>query len=66
VFNFVATGSSMPLTINGISVPAGNEFLGLDNVLVAGVAAVPEPETYALFLAGLAALGSFARRRGRR
>lgn len=66
-FNFVATGSSMPLTINGISVPAGNEFLGLDNVSVTGtVAAVPEPETYALLLAGLATLGSFARRRSRR
>jgi hypothetical protein len=43
------------------------EFLGLDNVSVTGtVAAVPEPETYALLLAGLAALGSFARRRSRR
>ena len=66
-FNFVATGSTMPLTINGISVPAGNEFLGVDNVSVTGaVTAVPEPETYALLLAGLATLGSFARRRGRR
>jgi hypothetical protein len=65
-FNFVATGSTMPLTINGISVPTGNEFLGVDNVSVTGaVAAVPEPETYALLLAGLTALGSFARRRGR-
>jgi hypothetical protein len=30
------------------------------------VAAVPEPETYALFLAGLASLGAVARRRARR
>ena len=66
-FNFVATSSSMTLTINGLSVPAGNEFLGLDNVSVTGaVAAVPEPETYALLLAGLATLGSFARRRARK
>jgi hypothetical protein len=67
-FNFVATSPSMTLTINGLSLPAGNEFIGLDNVSVAPavVGAVPEPETYALLLAGLAAVGSFARKRARR
>jgi hypothetical protein len=67
-FNFVATGPSMTLTIDGISLPAGNEFVGLDNVSVAPgvVGAVPEPETYALLLAGLAGVGAFARKRARR
>jgi len=66
-FNFIATSPSMTLTIDGISLPAGNEFLGLDNVSVAPgvVGAVPEPETYALLLAGLAAVGAFARKRAR-
>jgi len=62
-FNFVATGPSMTLTIDGVSLPAGNEFIGLDNVSVTpAVAAVPEPETYALLLAGLALVGTFGRR----
>ena len=66
-FNFVATAPSMTLTIDGISVPAGNEFIGVDNVLVTPgvVGAVPEPETYALLLGGLAAVGWFTRRRAR-
>jgi hypothetical protein len=63
-FDFVATGSTMTLTINGVSLPAGNEFIGLDNVSVTpgAVAAVPEPATYALMLAGLVAVGVVARR----
>lgn len=67
-FNFVATSPSLTLTINGVGLPAGNAFIGLDNVSVAPgvVGPVPEPETYALFLAGLVALGSVARKRARR
>ena len=67
-FDFVATGPSMTLTIDGVSVPAGNEFIGLDNVSVAPavVTSVPELETCALLLAGLAVVGSIARRRGMR
>ena len=67
-FDFVATGPSMTLTIDGVSLPAGNAFIGLDNVSVAPAvaAAVPEPETYALLLAGLAVFGPFARRKARR
>jgi hypothetical protein len=64
-FTFLADSASMLLTIKGVSLPAGNEFIGLDNVSVTPgtVTAVPEPETYALMLAGLAAVGSIARRR---
>ena len=67
-FNFVATGPTMTLTIDGIGLPAGNEFIGLDNVAVAPavIASVPEPETYALLLAGFAVVGSIARRRTKR
>ena len=67
-FNFVATAASMTLTIDGVSLPAGNEFIGLDNVSVAPavIGAVPEPETYALVLAGLAVVGPIARKRARR
>lgn len=44
----------------------GDESWGLDNVgLSATVAAVPEPETYALMLAGLGLVGFAARRRKR-
>lgn len=45
---------------------AGDEDIALDNVLVSGtevVNSVPEPQTYALFLAGLALLGFASRRR---
>jgi PEP-CTERM motif len=64
-FGFLASSSSMLLTIDGVSLPAGNQFVGLDNVTVTPgtVGAVPEPETYALMLAGLAVVGSMARRR---
>jgi hypothetical protein len=67
-FNFVTTGPSMTLTIDGIGLPAGNEFIGLDNVSVAPavIGAVPEPETYALLLAGLAVFGATAGKRARR
>jgi hypothetical protein len=67
-FDFVATGPSMTLTIDGVGLPAGNEFIGLDNVSVAPavVGAVPEPGTYALLLAGLTGVGAIARKRARR
>ncbi|MGZ5891619.1 MAG: FxDxF family PEP-CTERM protein, partial [Caldimonas sp.] len=64
-FDFLANSPSMLLTISGVSLPARNAYIGLDNVTVTPgvVGAVPEPETYALMLAGLAAIGSLARRR---
>jgi hypothetical protein len=65
------------LTFNGLSLGAGFNTLSftstspddigihLDNVVLtaASVAAIPEPETYAMFLAGLGLLGFAARRR---
>jgi len=62
--NFLATSPTMTLVINGLGVPAGNEFIGLDNVSIAAgtVAAVPEPQTYALLSLGLLAIGLAARR----
>ena len=60
-FTFTATGTSTAITLLGT---AGDAYIGLDNVdLEAGaVAAVPEPGTYALMLAGLGIVGFMARR----
>jgi len=39
---------------------------GIDNITFSAAALVPEPETYAMFMAGLALLGFVAKRRARR
>ena len=55
---FVSDGSTT-ITFLGSAVSGGNNgLIGLDNVAV-----VPEPGTYAMLLAGLAAVGFVARRR---
>ena len=52
-----STGYETPLVYEGTF------FLGADGALKYTVAAVPEPETYGLLLAGLALVGAAARRR---
>jgi choice-of-anchor C domain-containing protein len=59
-FSFVATGTSSTLTFVGD--PANTAYgAALDQVSV--MQAVPEPETYAMLLAGLGMMGYLARRR---
>lgn len=59
-FNFTTTGGLQALTFSSVG---GDGWSGavLDNVSV--TAAVPEPETYAMMLAGLGLVGFIARRR---
>jgi hypothetical protein len=57
--NLVATGNQTVLRLGGRNDP---DFTRLDNVSVIATA-VPEPETAAMMLAGLAALGFATRRR---
>ena len=58
--DFTATAASTTLTLSGVYSVSGY-YIGLDQVSV--TAAVPEPRTTALLLAGLAMLGGLARRR---
>lgn len=57
----VATGASTELKFGARNDPS---FIRLDNVSVQALA-VPEPETYAMLLGGLALVGAVARRRQR-
>jgi len=69
-FAFVATGATSTLrftdTSNGPAAALSNWALDGVSVTSPVVSAVPEPETYALMIAGLALLGTFARRNRRR
>jgi len=59
--NFTAVSTTTTLALQGAS---GINYIGLDNVSVDLISApVPEPESWALMLAGLSALGAIARRR---
>ena len=58
--NFVASSPTALLTIQGTSLPAGNQFIGLDNV---SISPIPEPATWGLMLAGLATVGFIGHRR---
>lgn len=58
---FASTGSLVSLAVSVANLSA---FAAVDNLVLAqSVAAVPEPETYAILLAGIGALLGFARRR---
>lgn len=59
IANFGSTGTL------SITLPNGYTFGSSSGVLLTAVAAVPEPETYALILAGLGLMGFAVRRRGR-
>ena len=54
------TGTTHTLTFRGVGNTANDSSVFLTNV---NVAAVPEPETYAMLLAGLGLLGAVARRK---
>lgn len=64
--SFTATGLTTTIDLLGMAASANGNYIGLDNVVVTlnHVAnPVPEPETYAMMLAGLGLLGFVARRR---
>lgn len=65
-YGFVATGASTNLVFSNGD-PGGDNSNGLDNIALVDrgpvVSPVPEPETYAMMLAGFAALGMASRRR---
>ena len=59
-FSFASNSGISSFTFNGGDV-LGN--ISIDNVQVSTVSAVPEPETYAMLIAGLGVMGAIARRR---
>ncbi len=60
--NVAASGTGTnTLTFRGLNPDSSDVTIFLDNVNVSAVAAVPEPETYAMFLAGLGLLGFASR-----
>lgn len=66
-FNSLSVGKSYSLTFSGKwtgpDLPSGK--LVATGTPTVSIAAVPEPETYAMFLAGLGIIGAIAKRRSR-
>ena len=69
----LAEGNNTTLTAQLPNILAGRSYINFHTTQFTGgeirgniVAAVPEPETYALMLGGLAIVAGVARRRGRR
>ena len=60
---FVSNGPLLSATLAASQPVSGFLWPTADNLTLASVGAVPEPETYALMLAGLGALSLLARRR---
>ncbi len=60
--HFTFTGGSFDFFVNDVSLTAGHK-IAVSGTILSQVTAVPEPETYALLVAGLAAVGFMARRR---
>jgi hypothetical protein len=58
--NFTGTGGTMAVSLTGL---AGGKYIGLDNVSVDAIAAVPEPLTLSIFGAGLAGMAAMRRRK---
>jgi len=64
--SFVATSSSVTLQFRNVNPTTAGYDIGLDNVVVTGRTAAPEPGTVFLMALGLIGLGTGVRRRSRR
>ena len=60
--SFTFNGGTFEFFVNDVSLTPG-QTIALSGTILATVTAVPEPETYALLMAGLAAIGFIGRRR---
>ncbi len=60
---FTSNGTITSMTVAAVQPVSGFLWPSADNLTLGTVAAIPEPGTYAMFAAGLAALGFLARRR---